>query len=317
MKSFLYNLFVFVLKPSDIMGKAEFVWMDRKIVPKEKAMVPIGSATLHYGLGVFEGIRCYETPEGPAVFRLEDHIKRLYNSAEKLDLEIPFEKGEILEETLNTIKINNLSECYIRPIVYLGDETMNLGLEESSVHLAIIVFPWKKYVPDNVSIGTSDYMRIHPKSLHADAKVTGHYVNSIIATRKAKKEDYGEALLLDFERNVAEGAGENIFIVKNGKLITPPLEGRILPGITRDTVIKIAENEGIKVVEKYFKPRDIYKANEAFFTGTAAEISAIGYLDCNKIGKVPGKITSILKDEFNKIIHGKNHEYKGFLSYVN
>jgi len=217
-----------------------------------------------------------------------------------------------------TVKKNNLKAGYIRPICFFGYGKMGLNPAGAPVNCSIAVWPWGKYLgEDAVKVKTSKYIRIHHKSTHADAKICGHYVNSIFASVEVKDKGYDEALLLDYQNNVMEGPGENIFIIKNGKLLTPPLGG-ILKGITRASVMQIAKDHGIKVEEKVLKLEDVYNADEAFFSGTAAEITAIESLDDKKIGKdAPGPITIKLRDIFMDIVHGKNEKYKSWLSYVN
>lgn len=299
------------------MDETKFIWMDGKLVPWKEAKIHVLTHTLHYGAGVFEGIRCYETDKGPAVFRLKEHIDRMYYSAEVLKLKIPYSKDEFINAVKETIKANELRACYIRPIVYFGYGKMGLNPEGASVNCAIAVWPWGRYLGEGaIKVKTSKYIRIHPKSTKADAKICGHYVNSIFASVEVKEKDYDEALLLDYKGNVAEGPGENIFIVKDGKLFTPPL-GTILKGITRDSIIEIAKNLGIELEEKTLKLEDVYNADEAFFTGTAAEVTPIQALDDEKIGKGIGPITKKLSDEFHKIVSGKNSKYKKWLSYVN
>ncbi len=299
------------------MEETEFIWMDGKLVPWKKAKIHVLAHTLHYGAGVFEGIRCYETAQGPAVFKLKEHIDRLYYSAGTLKMKIPFSKEEFTEAVKETIRKNSLKAGYIRPICFFGYGKMGLNPEGAPVNCSIAVWPWGKYLGEGaVKVKTSKYIRIHPKSTHADAKICGHYVNSIFASVEVKDKGYDEALLLDYKGNAAEGPGENLFIVKDGKLLTPPL-GTILKGITRASIMQLAKDEGIKVEEKTLTLEDVYNAQEAFFTGTAAEVTPIGSLDDKKIGKAPGPITSKLKDLYMDIVHGKNEKYKNWLTYVN
>lgn len=267
---------------------------------------------------MFEGIRCYETDRGPAVFRLKDHIDRLYYSADTLKMKIPFSKEEFIEAVKETVRKNNLKAGYIRPICFFGYGKMGLNPAGAPVNCAIAVWPWGKYLgEDAVKVKTSDYVRIHPKSTHADAKICGHYVNSIFASVEVKEKGYDEALLLDYKGNIAEGPGENIFIVKDGKLLTPPL-GTILKGITRASIIQLAKDQGIKVEEKTLTLEEVYNADETLFTGTAAEVTAIRSVDDKPIGnEAPGPVTSKLRDLFMDIVHGKNKKYKNWLAYVN
>ena len=266
---------------------------------------------------MFEGIRCYETNKGAAVFKLKEHIDRLYYSADTLKMKIPYSKEEFIKAVIETIKANKVKVAYVRPICFFGYGKMGLNPKGAPVNCSIAVWPWGKYLGEGtVKVKTSKYVRLHPKSTHAEAKICGHYVNSIFASVEVKDKGYDEALLLDYKGNVAEGPGENLFIVKDGKLLTPAL-GTILKGITRASIIQLAKDQGIEAGEKTLTLEDIYSADEAFFTGTAAEVTAIESLDDKKIGKAPGPITTKLKDLFMDIVHGKNEKYKNWLTYVN
>jgi len=300
------------------MEETEFIWMDGKFVKWKDAKVHVLVHTLHYGAGVFEGIRCYETEQGAAVFRLKDHIDRLFYSAGTLKMKIPYSKEEFIEAVRETVRKNNVKSAYIRPICFFGYGKMGLNPKGAPVNCSIAVWPWGKYLGEgSVKVKTSKYIRIHPKSTHADAKICGHYVNSIFASVEVKDKGYDEALLLNTEGFVEEGPGENFYIVKDGKIITPPL-GNILPGITRKSVIQIAKDEGIEVIEKNIKLDDVYSADEAFFSGTAAEVTGIESVDDKKIGKeAPGPITTKLRDIFMDVVHGKTEKYKAWLDYVN
>jgi|TARA_B100001971_G_C18225470_1_gene560104 branched-chain amino acid aminotransferase len=299
------------------MKETEFIWMDGKLVKWKEAKVHVLVHTLHYGAGVFEGIRFYETAKGPAIFKLKEHIDRLYYSASCLKMKVPYSKEEFIKAVIETVKVNKISSGYIRPLCFFGYGKIGLNPAGAPVNCSIAVWPWGKYLgEDAVKIKTSKYTRIHPKSTHADAKICGHYVNSILASIEVKDAGYDEALLLDYKGNVAEGPGENLFLIKDGKIFTPPL-GTILKGITRASVIQLAKDLGIEVVEKSLKLEDVYSADEALFTGTAAEVTAIASVDDKKIGnKAPGPITTKLKDLFMDIVHGKNEKYKKWLCYV-
>ena len=299
------------------MDEVDKIWMDGKLVPWKDAKVHVLTHTLHYGLGVFEGIRFYETPKGPAVFRLKEHVDLLFDGAEKSFMKVPFSKEEISKAILETIKVNGTKAGYIRPIFFYGYGKMGLDPHGAPVNCSIAIWPWGSYLGDEaVKVKTSSFMRIHPKTTHAECKICGHYVNSIFASCEAKAEGYQEALLLDYEGNIAEGPGENFFIVKDGKILTPKL-GNILQGITRKSIIQLAKDEGIEVEETTLTPEDMKNADEAFFTGTAAEVSPIASLDGKEIGdKAPGPITSKIKEKFLEIVHGKNPKYEDWLSYV-
>lgn len=300
------------------MEETEFIWMDGKLVPWKEAKIHVLTHTLHYGAGAFEGIRFYKTEKGPAVFRLKEHIDRLYYSANTLKMKIPFSKEKFIKAVKETIKVNKVSAGYIRPICFFGYGKMGLNPAGAPINCAIAVWPWGKYLGEGaVKVKTSTYLRIHPKSTHSDAKICGNYANSIFASVEVKDAGYDEALLLDYKGNVAEGPGENIFIIKDDKLLTPPL-GTILKGITRASIIQLAKDSGIEVEEKTLTLEDIYNADEAFFSGTAAEVTSIKQLDDKVIGDGEiGPITAKLKDIFMDIVHGKNKKYKDWLSYVN
>lgn len=299
------------------MKETEFIWMDGKFVKWKDAKIHVLCHSLHYGLGVFEGIRFYETDKGPAVFRLKDHTKRLFDGANKAMMKVPYSEGEINKAILDTIRKNKITNGYIRPIFFYGYRKMGLDPHGAPVNCSIAVWPWGSYLGEEaVKVMTSTFTRIHPRSTHADCKFCGHYVNSILASCEAKEKGYNEALLLNAEGFIEEGPGENFYIVKDGKIITPPL-GNILPGITRKSIIQIAKDEGIEVEEKNIKLDDVYNADEAFFTGTAAEVSAIASIDDKKIGEAPGPITTKLKRIYMDVVHGKNKKYEGWLSYVN
>ncbi len=299
------------------MESTEFIWMDGKFVKWKDAKIHVLTHTLHYGLGVFEGIRFYKTDKGPAVFRLKDHTERLFNGAKKAMMKVPFTKEEINKVIIETVRKNNIRSGYIRPIFFYGYGKMGLDPHGAPVNVSIAVWPWGKYLGEgSVKVKTSSFTRIHPKSTHADCKFCGHYVNSILASCEVKEKGYNEALLLNAEGFVEEGPGENFYIVKNGKIITPPL-GNILPGITRKSVVQIAKDQGIELEERNLKLDEVYEADEAFFTGTAAEVTGIELIDDKKIGNAPGPITKKLRDLFMDIVHGKNEKYKDWLTYVN
>jgi len=299
-------------------NKTEKIWMDGEFVDWDNAKTHVLTHTLHYGAGVFEGIRFYKTDKGPAVFRLKEHIDRLYKSAEPLTMKIPFSKEEMFNAVKETVKINKVDAGYIRPICFFGYGKIGLNPAGAPVNCSIAVWPWGSYLGEHaVKVKTSKYIRIHPKSTVADAKITGHYVNSILASIEAKEAGFDECLLLDYSGNVAEGPGENIFLAKNGKLYTPPL-GNILPGITRESIMKIAADNEIEVIEKDLTLDDLKNADELFFTGTAAEVTGIKQLDDKVIGNSKiGPITAKLKKIFLDIVHGKNKKYEDWLTYVN
>jgi len=299
------------------MKTTKYIWMDGKLKNWKDAKIHVLSHTLHYGAGVFEGIRLYQTADGPAVFRLKEHVRRLFYSASAIDMKIPYSQKDITDAILKLVKKNKLKSGYIRPIAVFGYGSMSLNPEKCAINTVIAMWPWKAYLGSApIHIKTSKYIRIHPKSTVTDAKICGHYVNSILAGAEAQKAGFHEALFLDYKGCVAEGPGENIFMVKKGIVYTPKL-GSILSGITRESIITLAKDLGYKVVEKSLMLKDLYTSDECFFTGTAAEISPIGSIDRKKIGKgVAGPVTSKLRNEFMKIIKGKNPSYKNWLSYI-
>ncbi|MEW6066979.1 MAG: branched-chain amino acid transaminase [Nitrospirota bacterium] len=302
-----------------MISKTEKIWMDGKFVKWDKANVHILTHTLQYGLGVFEGIRCYETDKGPAIFKLNEHVDRLFSSAHIFLIDIPYSKKEIREAIIKTIKINRIKECYIRPLVYIGYGAMGLYPKGNPINVAIAVWPWGSYLgekglKEGIRVKTSSFIRNHVNANMARSKVCGYYVNSQLAKKEAISCGYEEALLLDTEGYVSEGSGENIFIARNGILKTTPLTS-ILEGITRDSIMQMANNEGIRVVEERFTRDEVYIADEAFFTGTAAEITPIRELDNRSIGKgKPGDITKKLQTLFFDIVRGKNKKYESWLT---
>ncbi len=299
------------------MDETPYIWLDGKLVPWKKAKVHVLIHALHYGSGVFEGIRFYDTPKGPAIFRLEDHIKRLFYSASTLEMTIPYSETRIMEATKDVVRSSKEKSGYIRPIAFFGYGKMGLNPVGAEVNVAIACWPWGKYLADRpLNVKISDFIRIHPKSLYADAKVCGHYVNSILASLEVKGNNYDEAILLDFNGNVAEGPGENVFVVKNGILMTPKL-GTILDGITRGSVLEIAKDFGIRTEERTITLDELMNADELFFTGTAAEVSPIGFVNGKKIGTgETGEMTKKIQEKFIEIVSGKDKKYDRWLSFV-
>jgi branched-chain amino acid aminotransferase len=295
--------------------------MDGEFVDWDKAAVHVLTHTLHYGLGVFEGIRCYETRNGPAIFRLDEHVDRLFSSAHIFLMNIPYSKDEIRDAIIKTVKINKIKECYIRPLVYIGYGAMGLYPKENPVNVSIAVWSWGAYLGDKglkegIRVKTSSFIRNHVNANMTRGKVCGYYVNSQLAKKEAISCGYDEALLLDTEGYVSEGSGENVFIVRNGVLKTTPLTS-ILEGITRNSIIKIAYDERIRVFEERFTRDELYISEEAFFTGTAAEVTPIREADGRTIGKgYPGKITKKLQSVFFNIVKGKNKKYESWLTRV-
>jgi branched-chain amino acid aminotransferase len=301
--------------------KTAKIWMDGKLVDWDHATVHVLTHTLHYGLGVFEGIRCYFTRQGPAIFRLDEHVKRLINSARIFLMDIPYSHQELNEAIIKTVQANRMKECYIRPLVYIGYGAMGLYPKDNPVNVSIAVWSWGAYLGDEglkngIRVKTSSFIRNHVNANMTRGKVCGYYVNSQLAKKEAIACGYDEALLLDTEGYIAEGSGENIFIVRNGILKTTPLTS-ILEGITRDSIIEIAKDEGMEVKEERFTRDEVYIADEAFFTGTAAEITPIRELDGRVIGRgKPGRITKKLQSIFFDIVKGKNKKYNSWLTPV-
>ena len=297
------------------------IWMDGTFVDWDKAQVHVLSHTLHYGLGVFEGIRCYDTAAGPAIFRLPEHIDRLFDSAHIAGLEMPFSRDEIGQAIIDTVKVNEVRECYIRPLVYLGYGELGINNSHCPVCVTIAVWPWGAYLGESalaegIRVCISSYTRHHVNVMMTKAKVVGNYANSQFAKMEAIHSGYDEAIMLDVQGNVGEGSGENIFIVRDGVLKTPPLTA-ILEGITRNSVMDLARQLGLTVRETVFSRDELYIADEVFFTGTAAELTPIREVDNRKIGGgFPGPITHKLQQAFFRIVQGKDDGYKSWLTFI-
>ena len=301
--------------------KSDFIWMDGRLVPWDQATVHVLTHTLHYGTGVFEGIRCYKTDLGSAVFRHREHITRLFASAHILGYSIPYTVEQVMEAVRLTIRENRLEECYIRPIAFLGTENRGLNPKGLKVHLSIAVWPWGKYLGDDaanngIKVIVSSFTRHHPNITMSKAKATGIYINSVLAKQDAVRMGYDEAILLDPFGNVAEGSGENIFVARNGRIKTPPAIS-ILEGITRDSIMRLAEDAGIPLVEQLFPRDEMYIADEIFLTGTAAELTPVCEVDNRAVGdgKV-GPIAKKLHGLFFDAIKGKNPKYRQWLDIL-
>lgn len=297
------------------------IWMDGKLINWADANIHILTHTLHYGLGAFEGIRCYRTKKGSAVFRLKEHVERLMDSCHILQIESPYTQKEISNAIIRTIKANRLKECYIRPIIYIGYGAMGLNPVDNPVRVAIATWPWGAYLGDDglkkgIRVKISSFTRLHINITMTKSKTCGDYVNSTLAKREATAAGYDEALLLDANGFVAEGTGQNIFIVRNGELITPPLPS-VLEGITRKSIMEMAGKLKLKIVERDFTRDELYIADEAFFTGTAAEVTPIREVDDRMIGNgKPGPITKKLQDLFFRIVKGDVAAYRSWLTYI-
>ncbi|MGE4615537.1 MAG: branched-chain amino acid transaminase, partial [Gammaproteobacteria bacterium] len=286
-----------------------------------EAKVHVLTHTLHYGVGAFEGIRAYKTPQGTALFRLDDHIQRLYNTAHILEMDIPYEFAVIRQACIDAIRENGLETGYVRPLVYYGSEGMGLHADNLSVHVSIAAWVWGAYLgaealERGIRIKTSSYTRHLVNSIMCRAKACGNYINSIMALQEAARDGYDEALLLDNEGMVAEGSGENIFIVRKGIIYTPDITSA-LEGITRETVMSLAAEEGFQVIEKRITRDDVYIANEAFFTGTAAEVTPIRELDNRRIGQGSiGPVTRQLQQAYLDLVEGRRQGPGEWLTIV-
>lgn len=297
------------------------IWLDGKFVPWREAKTHVLTHTLHYGMGVFEGIRAYETDTGTAIFRLEDHTNRLFDSAHILKMSMPYDKEVINKACLDSVRNNNLESAYIRPMCFYGSEGMGLRADNLKVHVMVAAWAWGSYlgnegIEKGIRIKTSSFTRHHVNITMCKAKANGNYMNSMLALQEAIADGYDEALLLDSEGYVAEGSGENVFIVRNGIIYTPDLTSA-LEGITRETIIQFAKENNVLVKEKRITRDEVYIADEAFFTGTAAEVTPIRELDNRQIGDgSKGPVTSKLQNKYFDCVKGKLTEYQNWLSYI-
>ena len=298
-----------------------FIWYDGKLVPWRDATTHVLTHTLHYGMGVFEGLRAYKAAKGTAIFRLQAHTDRLFNSAHIFQMKMPYDKETINAAHLEVVRANKLESCYIRPICFYGSEAMGVSATALSVHIAIAAWPWGAYLGKDglekgIRVKTSSFTRHHVNITMCKAKAVSSYTNAILANQEAAHDGYDEALLLDVDGFVAEGPGENIFIVQKGKLYTPELTSA-LEGITRDSIFTLAKEMGIEVIEKRITRDEVYCADEAFFTGTAAEVTPIRELDRRIIGLGSrGPITTKLQQAFFDCVAGKHAQHTGWLSYI-
>jgi branched-chain amino acid aminotransferase len=305
---------------SAVTGKA--IWLDGRFVDWEDAQVHILTHTLHYGLGIFEGIRCYRTTDGrSAVFRLTDHVRRLYDSAHINLLEIPYPRETLEETCLETLRRNDLAEGYLRPLVFLGDGAMGLDPADNPVRVAVIAWAWGKYLGEEglrrgIRAKVSTFCRHHVNAKMTKGKTCGDYVNSILAKREALLDGYDEAIMLDTQGLVSEASGENIFAVRDGVLCTPALH-TVLQGVTRSTVIELARDKGIRVEERILTRDDLYVADEIFLTGTAAEVTPIREVDRRSIGNGErGPLTATLQSAFFDVVTGRERKYERWLAYL-
>jgi branched-chain amino acid aminotransferase len=292
------------------------IWMDGEFVDWDEAQVHVLTHGLHYGTGVFEGVRCYDTAKGPAIFRWEDHLDRLYDSAKPYEMEIPYDPGELTEATVELIQREGLESCYIRPIVFHGYGMLGLNPAECPERVAIAVWPWGAYLGEEalengVDVAVSSWRKYSSDQIPTNAKTTGAYVNSVLASLEAEKHDYVEAIVLNSEGNVAEGPGENLFLVRDGEIFTTGLAESILDGITRQSVITIARDLGYTVHDQATISRgELYTADELFFTGTAAEVTPIRSVDEKTIGEgTKGPVTDDIQSEFFRIVEEQPEAY--------
>lgn len=297
------------------------IWYDGKMVPWREATTHVLTHSLHYGMGVFEGVRAYRTPQGTAIFRLQEHTDRLFRSAHILGMKIPFDRATVAEAQRAVVRDNNLESAYLRPLAFYGAEAMGISAKTLSVHVVVAAWSWGAYLGqealrNGIRVKTSSFSRHHVNITMCKAKATGNYMNSILAHQEAAQDGYDEALLLDIDGYVAEGSGENIFVIRNGKIYTPDLTSA-LEGITRDTIVQFAAELGIPVIEKRITRDEVYSADEAFFTGTAAEVTPIRELDNRMIGSgARGPITEKLQSLFFDCVTGKNAAHRNWLTLV-
>jgi branched-chain amino acid aminotransferase len=294
---------------------ADLIWMNGELIPWEDAKVHVLTHGLHYGTGVFEGVRCYKTPRGPAVFRHQDHIDRLFDSAELYYMPIPYTREELRAATHELIGRNGLDACYIRPIAFRGYGTMGLFPLDARVDVAIAVWPWGAYLGEDsllngIRAKVSSWRQFSAQSMIPHSKASGQYLNSVLAKIESHKAGYEEAILLDERGEVSEGTGENVFIVRNGELATPSETAHILGGINRDSVMQIARDLGYTVTERAMARAELYLADEVFLTGTAAELVPVREIDDHVIGDgTRGPITRAIQEQFTEALHGRNERY--------
>jgi branched-chain amino acid aminotransferase len=302
-----------------VVQETEKIWMNGELVDWADAKVHVGVHGLHYGSGVFEGIRCYDTPKGPAVFRLGEHMQRLHNSARLLHMQIPYSVDELKDATNELLGANGLDECYIRPIAFYGYGQLGVAARGNPVETALMSWPWGSYLGEEgltngIRAKISSWQRIPPNVVPHVSKATGVYLNSLLAVTEANNAGYDEAILLTPEGTVADGSGENIFVVKNGVIYTPDLASGILPGITRDTVTQIAQDLGYTVLEKALIRSDLYLADEVFMTGTAAEVTPLRSVDDHELGV--GEITLAIQKAYLDTVRGKSERWSHWLDPV-
>ena len=307
--------------PSSMADRDGVIWYDGKMVNWRDATTHVLTHTLHYGLGVFEGVRAYKTDKGTAIFRLQEHTDRLFRSAHILQMKLPYTKQEIMDAQKAAVRENNLESAYMRPMAFYGAEAMGISAKTLSTHVMVAAWKWGAYMgqealDNGIRVKTSSFSRHHVNITMCKAKANGNYMNSILAHQEAAQDGYDEALLLDVDGFVAEGSGENVFIIRNGKLYTPDLTSA-LEGITRDTIVQLAAEIGLTVIEKRITRDEVYSADEAFFTGTAAEVTPIRELDRRDIGTgIAGPITKQLQKMYFDAVSGKSAQHADWLTLV-
>ncbi|SCC92867.1 Branched-chain-amino-acid aminotransferase [Thiomonas sp. X19] len=308
--------------PTSMSDRDGKIWMDGQFVEWRDAKIHVLTHTLHYGCGAFEGVRAYKTDKGTAIFRLRDHTDRLFNSAKILRMEIPFTLEQAMQAQLDVVRLNGFDSCYIRPLTWIGDKKLGISPRGNTIHLMVAAWPWGAYLGEEglkrgIRVKTSSFTRHHVNITMCNAKAVSNYTNSIMANMEVTADGYDEALLLDPQGFVSEGAGENIFVVREGVLYTPDLSSGALNGITRKTVFAICEDLGLTVKEKRITRDEVYICDEAFFTGTAAEVTPIRELDGITLGHGHrGPITERIQNAFFDIVGGRNPKYAGWLSMV-
>ena len=303
--------------------QSKFIWFNGKIIPWNDAKIHVMSHVLHYGSGVFEGIKCYLTEEGPAIFRLDDHIRRLFESGNKYRIKIPFSEDDIINASIETVRINGFESCYIRPIAFYGYDTLGVHPKDCPVEVAVASFFWGAYLGaegllNGVNIIISPWKRLSLDAFPPSAKASGQYMNSMLAVQDARNRGYDEALLLNQQGHIAEGSGQNIFIVKDEKIYTNGINASILMGITRSSIIQICKNLDYLVEITDLTEEMLLSADEAFFTGSATEVTPIASVNDKPVGSgKPGRITLQLKKLYSRIVHGKETRYNDWLTFVN
>jgi branched-chain amino acid aminotransferase len=305
------------------MIESQFAWMNGKLIPFAQATTHISTFALHYGVAAFEGIRCYKRHDGrSAVFRLREHIDRLFGSMKVCGNEVPWSIEQVEAACLEVLRANKLAEAYLRPLVYAGAGSLGLGAKDAPIEAAVIAFPWGAYLGEEaltkgIRAHVSTFVRGHVNNVMSKAKISGQYVNSVLAKREAQRQGFDEAVMLDADGRVAEGTGENIFAVHKGRIYTPPLDMPILEGITRDAVVALAKEAGFEIVEQSFTRDFLYQVSEVFFTGTACEVTPVREIDCRTIGSgQPGPVTRKLQAAYAAVVRGPGEPKPAWLAYL-